>query len=214
MIRVAGSVVACLCASSFAQSTLQIDSNAMTTHSSGPFSELFSGIFTVLNTPGDPDVDGDARILDLLIDGVRQHSGGADAADFGFELNVEFDGGDIVSGTLAVSHDAFGSENIYTAILEPSNGGAILEVGDGTFIIAGMTFEGLWADPFGTFLNVDISPWGSVQPLSGQFADIAFTPDENNLDPDTDVDVFMVVPAPATGILVISAGLLGCRRRR
>ncbi len=212
MIRAASAVAACLCATSFGQE-FQIDANAMTTHASGPFSEMFTGMFSVTNTLADPDVDGDSSILDVLIDGVRQHSGGATSGAFAFELDVEFAGGDIVSGFLSVSHDSTGSENVYSAELSPTAGGAILEIGDGTFVIGGMTFEGMWVDPSGTFLGVDISPWGSAQPLLGRFSDIAFTPNDDHMDPDTDVDVFMLVPAPAGGLL-FGVGALAFLRRR
>ena len=213
MLRVALPVVASLCGTAMAQDLLQIDTNAMTTRASGPFSEEFTGSFSVLNTALEPDIDGDAMLLDLLIDGVRQNTGGADGDHFSFMLEIEFVDGDITSGSAMIAHDMSGSENVYTAELVASSGGAILEVGVGTFIIGGMTFNGLWEDALGTFLDVDISPWGLFQPVEGRFADIAFTPDENHLDPDTDVDLFMVVPAPA-GVMVFAAAGLLCRRRR
>ncbi len=69
--------------------------------------------------------------------------------------------------------------------------------------------------PLGTFLGVDISPWGSLQPVTGSFAQIAFEPGDDFVDADTDVDVFIMVPTPAAAGMA-SVGfltLLGRRRR-
>lgn len=194
---------------------LQIDVDALSAQASGAFSETFTGSLHVFNTAVDPDINGNARILDVLIDGSAQGTGGADAAHFSFDLSITFSGGDITGGSLSVAVDQGGSENTYTASLSTSSGGAILDIGGGTFIIGGLTFDGTFADAAGTFLGVDISNWGSRQPLPGRFSEIAFNPDARGLDRDTDVDVFVTVPLPS-GIAMASLGLVAvvARRRR
>lgn len=206
VLCVAGSVAS-------AQGLLQLDIDALSARAIGtPFDENFTGDLRIFNTAAEPDVDGDAKILDVLIDGTRQFTGGADAPEFSFLLEIAFLNGDIVSGGLSVSHDQTGSENTYVATLSPGVN-SILDIGGGSFILGGLTFGGLWNNPAGTFLGVDISPWGSVQPVDGFFANIAFEPDANNFDSDVDVDVFQI-PAPGTLALVGLGGLAAARRRR
>lgn len=60
-----------------------------------------------------------------------------------------------------------GSENSYTADVAPTCDVAILDIG-GIFLIGRLTFDGLFDTPLGTFLGVDVSPWGSLQPVTGQ----------------------------------------------
>lgn len=212
-MRAFGLVAGLACASPvFSQEVMQVDIDAMSTRADGPFSESFTGNLLVFNSLANPDLDGDARILDVLIDSVVQDTGGASAGEFSFEMTIDFVGGDIVDGSLTLSADATGSENSYSARLLPSTGGAILHIGGGTFVVGGLTFDGLWSTPLGTFLGVDVSPWGSVQPVPGRFAEIAYTPNARFEDADTDVDVF-VLPAPATVALLGLAPLTARRRR-
>lgn len=193
------------------QDLLQIDINALSAQASGPFSETFSGDLLVFGSIANPDLDGDASILDVLIDGNAQNTGGATTGEFSFEMSIVFDDGDVVSGELFVSHDANGSENTYSTALVATGDGAILDT-DGIFIISALTTGGNWTDSSGTFLGVDVTPWG--QNVDGFFAQIGFSPDANFADLDTDVDVFMFVPAPGTALgLLAGLGLMGRRRR-
>ena len=196
---------------------LQFDVNGLSAEASGEFSESFTGNLVVFNFPGggSGDIDGDAEILDLLIDGVNQNTGGASADHFNFLMQLEFVNGSITSGDIGIQVDENGDENTYLARVSPTNSGSILEIGPGEFIVGGLTFEGLFDNPAGTFLDVDITPWGSRQPVPGRFANIAFNPDDNFQDVDTDVDLFVLIPLPGAASL---AGLgllgLGVRRRR
>ena len=216
---VTGGVVLSLVGSAVAGPLVfQIDIVALSAASAGPFSDSYTGAFSVFNTPAEPDTDLDAEILDILVDGVAQSTGGALAADFFFDLNIVFSAGKIASGDLTVKIDETGSENTYTATLKPTVGVAIQDVGGlGTiFNIAGLTFDGMFSSPAGTFLGVGVSPWGSIQPVPGWFSEIAFQPvGAGHEDADTDVDVFVTIPLP-TGAVLAGVGLSGVliRRRR
>ncbi len=209
MIAAAGATAGAL-----ADNVLQVDVDALSAEASGTFSESFTGDLHVFNTATDADLNGNAEILDVLIDGTAQSTGGAGVGDFAFDMTISFAAGKITDGSLTLAVDQSGSENSYTADIAPTSGVAILDIG-GIFLIGGLTFDGLFDAPLGTFLGVDVSTWGSVQPVSGSFSQIAFEPDAGNADADTDVDVFIAVPTPAAAGMA-SVGfltLLGRRRR-
>lgn len=195
-----------------ADDVLQIDVDALSAVASGAFSETFTGSLHVFNTAADEDFNENAEILDVLIDGDAQGTGGAGVDEFSFDMVLNFSGGNITSGTIEVAVDQGGSENTYAADVAATSGGSILDIG-GTFLIGGLTFDGLFASPAGTFLGVDISRWGDVQPVPGRFAQIAFEPNGDNIDEDTDVDVFIAIPTPA-GAAMAGLGLLGVAARR
>lgn len=196
-----------------AANELQFDVDALTADASGAFSESFTGTLHVYNTAAMADVNGNAMLLDLLVDGTAQGTGGASTSAFSFDLSISFSGGDITGGSVSIAVDQGGSENTYTASLASSSGGAILFIGGGTYIIGGLTFDGTFADAAGTFLGVDITPWGSRQPVPGRFSQIAFNPDARGRDVDTDVDVFVAVPLPGAAGMA-SLGVLGLASRR
>jgi len=196
-----------------ADEVLQIDVNGLTAEVSGDFSETFTGTMSVFNTPAMPDVDGDAEILDVLVDGTAQGTGGAATGAFAFDMALSFSSGMLTGGSITVAVDQGASENSYSASVAPSISGAILDIGGGTFLIGGVTFDGLFADAAGTFLGVDITRWGDIQPVPGSFAQIAFEPNGNNTDADTDVDVFVAIPTPA-GAAMAGLGLVGLTTRR
>jgi len=198
-----------------AQELLQIDMNGLGAEFSGQgvFDEDFTGTLHVFNNIGSPDPDGDAFILDLLIDGVAQGTGGASAGEFSFDLIAEFVGGSIVGGSIMVSVDTGGSENTYSSLLLPDGDGSILDIGGGTFLIGGAYGGGdHWTDPNGTLLGVDISPWGNADGFFNQI-ELNFA-GGGTMDLDTDVDMFFIVPAPGTLALLGMGGLLATRRRR
>lgn len=195
-----------------ANDVLQIDVDALTAVASGAFSDTFSGTLHVFNSAADEDINENAEILDVLIDGNAQGTGGAGVGDFSFDMFLTFNAGSITGGTIQVAVDQGGSENTYDASVAATSDGSILDIG-GTFLIGGLTFDGTFASPAGTFLGVDISPWGVVQPVPGNFAQIAFNPNQNNIDADTDVDVFIAIPTPA-GAAMAGLGLLGVAARR
>ena len=218
---VAGGVVVAVSGVALADHELQIDTDALSALADSAFSATYTGDLRIYNTLADPDIDAtpDAKILDVLINGAAQGTGGATYDKFHFDMNIEFLLGEIVTGDVTIKVDQSGSEQTYTATLGASSGGAILDVGGGFFIIGGQTFEGLFSSPAGTFLGVDISPWGATQPLAGRFADIALNPrdmfgDGVIQDEDTDVDIF-VIPLPGAAGLA-SLGIMGLvlRRRR
>lgn len=190
--------------------TLQIDINALSAQASGPLSEDFSGTIQLFNTPQQPDPN--ALIVDLLVDGVRQNTPGADSDQFSFILDLEFDTGSIISGRLLLLVDSNGSENSYIASAVVMQGGSIIDAG-GNFSIGGTTVGGVFDDALGTVLGVDISPWGLAAPAVGQFTVIGLDPDGQGFDPNADVDVFVLTPAPA-GLSTLAIGLLLASRRR
>lgn len=198
-----------------ANDVLQVDVNGLSARSSGAFSETFTGSLSVFSSVANPDLDGDAEILDVLIDGTNQNTGGAAFGDFSFEMTLTFANGTLNAGFLQVRVDENGSENTYSAMVSPGSGGSILEIAPGQFIIGGLTFDGMFANPAGTFLGVDITPWGSRQPVPGRFSQIEFSPDGRNEDRDTDVDVFVLIPMPgAAGLAGLGLAGLALRRRR
>jgi len=198
-----------------ADDVFQIDINALSARASGAFSTSFTGTLDVFNSPASPDFDGDAEILDVLIDSTPQGTGGAATADFFFEMSISFVGGSITSGALTVKVDEAGSENTYTASISPTSGSSIIEFAPGIFTIGGLTFDGAFSDPSGTFLGVDITRWGSIPQVPGRFSDIEFSPNGSFEDADTDVDVFVLIPLPS-GAAMAGLGLLalGGRWRR
>ncbi len=198
-----------------AQELLQIDMNGLGAEFSGQavFDENFTGTLHVYNNMGSPDPDGDAFILDVLIDGMNQGTGGAMASEFAFDLIAEFVDGSIVGGSIMVSVDGDGSENTYSSVLLPDGDGSILDIGGGTFLIGGAYGGGdHWTNPGGTFLGVDISPWGSADGFFNQI-ELNFA-GGGTMDLDTDVDMFFIVPAPGSLALLGMGGLLAVRRRR
>ena len=197
--------------------TLQIDTNALTAQASGPMSTSFTGHIDVFNRSeqgdqGGGDLDPNARILDLLIDGARQNTGGAATDAFNFNMSLDFIDGNIVEGSIQVGVDANASENIYSTQVVPVDDGSIIEFG-GSFLIGGTTFDGEFASPAGSFLDVGVSPWGSTQPAQGTFAFLAYEPDGAGFDANADVDVYIVTPTPGT-LAMLGTGLLVAARRR
>lgn len=205
--------IATLSGAAAAQPVLQVDINALSATASAPFNQNFTGQLHVFHTPADPDVDGDAEILEVLIDGTSQNTGGAEPDEFSFEMFANFSGGMLTGGSLTVSVDANGSENTYTANILPSGSPSILHIGGGIFLLGGDTSGGNFTNPGGTFLGVDISPWGNFQPLPGAFTQIELNFGANLLDADTDVDVF-VVPTPGSLVLLAIGGLAAMPVRR
>ena len=190
--------------------TLEFDVNALSAQASGPLSEDFTGTIQLFHTPQQPDPN--ARILDVLIDGVRQNTPGAESDEFSLVLDLEFNAGSIIAGQLLVQVDSTGSENSYGASAVAVQGGSIIDAG-GVFSIGGLTDGGGFDDALGTFLGVDISAWGLAAPAEGHFAIVGLDPDGVGFDPNADVDVFVLTPAPA-GITAIGIGLLMAGRRR
>ncbi len=207
-IRTAMLTLAALAIPAVAQSQLQIDTNAIVAEASGPLSEDFTGSLVLSHGGGVTDPDG--RILDLLIDGTRQHTGGT--MDFSYLLSLTFDSGRITGGELRIGVDDTGSENVYEAIVSEAVSGSIIEIA-GQFMIGGQTEGGTFADPNGTLIGLDVSDWGNAAPALGSFAIIGLNPDGNGIDPDADVDVFVLTPTP--GVLpALGMGLAFCSRRR
>ena len=206
------SVLGAIGTAASAQTTLQVDINGLSTEVDGVFSDSYTGGVHVFNTILSPDFDADTNILDVLIDGSAQNTGGATFGQFSFEILADFVNGSITGGSLTLSVDAFGSENTYSSNLMPTQDGSILDIGGGTFIIGGEFAGGdHWSNPSGSFLGVDIAPWGDAD---GFFAQIDVNFGGGLMDPDTDVDVFMVTPAPGTLGLLGLGGLFAVRRRR
>ena len=207
-IRTAMLMLAALAIPAAAQSQLQIDTNAIVAEASGPLSEDFTGSLVLRH--GGNVTDPDGRILDLLIDGTRQHTGGT--MDFSYLLSLTFDSGRITGGELRIGVDDTDSENVYEAIVSEAVSGSIIEIA-GQFMIGGQTEGGTFADPDGTLIGLDVSDWGNAAPTLGSFAIIGLNPDGNGIDPDADVDVFILTPTP--GVLpALGMGLAFCSRRR
>lgn len=194
-----------------AQEMLQFDIDGLTAECDNPFSEDYTGRLHIYNTILSPDPDFDTSIVEVLIDGTSQNTGGADASEFAFEIIADFVDGSVTGGTIMLSLNATGSENTYTSNLVATDRGSILDIGGGTFIL-GAEFAGgdRWTNPSGTALGVDVSPWASADGFYTQI-DLNF---DGLMDMDTDVDVFFVVPTPASLGVLAMGGLLASRRRR
>lgn len=193
------------------QQILQFDIDGLTAERDAPFGEDYTGRLHIFNTILSPDPDFDTSIVEVLIDGTSQGTGGAGASEFAFEIIADFVNGSVTGGTIMLSLNAAGSENTYTSNLVAADGGSILDIGGGTFVL-GAEFAGgdRWANPGGTALGVDISPWANADGFYTQI-DLNF---DGMMDMDTDVDVFFIVPTPGSlGVLGLG-GLLAARRRR
>lgn len=199
-----------LASPTLAQSKLQIDANALSAQSSGPLSEEFTGRLEIFNLADDPDPN--ARILDLLIDGARQHTGGASSDMFEFFMGLDFENGNVVSGEIRVAVDGSGSENIYESLAAGAVDGSIIEIG-GQFIIGGQTHAGTFDQPAGTVLDLGIGLWGAAAPADGLFVIGGLNPDGQGFDANAEVDVFILTPAPGS-LAALSVGLLALGRRR
>lgn len=194
-----------------AQQLLQFDINGLTAERDAPFGEDYTGRLHIFNTVILPDPDLDTEIVEVLIDGTSQNTGGASAGEFSFDIVADFVGGSVTGGTFEFRLNATGSENTYSSLLLAADGPSILHIGGGTFIL-GAEFGGgdRWTNPDGTALGVDISPWGSADGFYTQI-DLSF---DGMTDPDTDVDVFFVVPTPGSLGVLAMGGWLASRRRR
>ncbi|MCB9846151.1 MAG: PEP-CTERM sorting domain-containing protein [Phycisphaeraceae bacterium] len=193
------------------QTELQVDFDALSAMVSGPMSESFTGSLHVYNTLANPDIDGDASILDVLIDGDSQQTGGASVAGFAFDMMIRFLDGRLTGGELMFSVNQSGTENTYASTILPSPTVSILQIAPNRFILGGLLGEGAWSEGIGTFLGVDINPWATSV---GSFSQIEMNFGANRLDPDTDVDVFLNIPAPSSLALLGLGGLVATRRRR
>ncbi len=190
--------------------TLEIDVNALSAQASGPLSEDFTGTLQLFNTA--QNTDANAQILDLLIDGARQNTPGASNDEFSLTLDLTFDSGSITDGLLSLQIDQDASENTYIALPLPVTDGSIIDIG-GNFAVGGQTFDGTFNDALGTLLGVDISPWGSAEPVEGHFAILGLQPDGQGFDSNADLDIFMVTPAPS-GLAALGMGMMLLSRRR
>jgi len=126
---------------------------------------------------------------------------------------ISLDAGLVTGGSFAVDVDGGegGGGDTYEGLI-----GASGHV-DGTqtgFSIDGISLSGAFSDP--DFGGVDATDWFAAQGvgdnLEGSFLAFKINPDEAGAG-ISDVDAFVVVPAPA-GAIVLLAGLVGARRRR
>ncbi len=222
--------------SAFASNELQIDINALLSQvvSAEPVAQDMHNSSTSASTPASSGVRGGgfglnftgtvnisdkagSSLAGILIDGIGQTVTGT-LADFVGTINLE--NGDVTGGSFRV--DVLESDavtmNTYTATIVANIGQVEEQAGQG-FTINGLTFEGMFSSD--TFAGVDVSLWNDNEPLVGSFIEISLDPDDNGLDNDTDVDLFVtpapVVPLPSAPALAgvgLVGVLAGARRRR
>jgi hypothetical protein len=202
---VAGAACA-FAASAQANTLLQIDLNSLTaTASSAGFSTGFTGTISLAH-------DANSTLNGVKIDGTSQTIGA------GFVLSslsgsITTVAGAVTGGSFSVSvFDGFTTDT-YSASIVAGSGSINSQAGQG-FTIDGLTFSGFFSSS--SFAGVDVTLWDSNEPLTGSFLNFAFDPGAGTTDSDADLDVFVVVPLPASGGLCLAGllGLAGARRRR
>lgn len=126
--------------------------------------------------------------------------------DASFEITL--DGGLVTGGSFFIEVDG---ADTYAGTIGASGGVDDTQTG---FAIDGLTFGGTFSDD--NFGGVDVSDWFNAQGfgnnLEGSFLAFKINPDDSGAG-IADVDSFVIVPAPAAGVVLL-AGLVAVRRRR
>lgn len=180
---------------------LFIDINTLTaTYSGGAgFNTNSSGSITL-------SMNGNSNLNDVRIDGVQQ---AISSTLFSFTATINLVNGGVTGGSISTSN-ADGTS--YVASIRNGFGNISTQQGQG-FSIDGLTFDGFFGSAL--YAGVNVTPWFASQPDNGSFLNFAFNPNNNGVDINTDIDLYVLVPMPAAAGLGL-AGLagLGIRRRR
>jgi hypothetical protein len=187
-----------------ANSVLQIDVNSLTATAAPGFSTSYTGSV-------DLSTNMNSELAGILIGGSNQMISGT-LDNFTGTINLvngQVDGGSFVVSVLESDGVTI---NSYSATINDAAGQVNTQAGQG-FSIDGLTFDGTFSSA--TFAGVDVAKWFDNQPLTGSFIQFAFNPNAQGVDGDSDIDIFVVVPLPAGGMLAFAglAGLVGVRRR-
>jgi len=226
MVRQTLSILLALATAGVARATseLQFDINSIsTTITSNADNVAFNESFTGNLRLGHDDNSFFSRIL---IDGARMTSFDNDVSDGDgwvlshFSAKVNLLEGEVLGGFLFVEVEriedgaATGETNVYEADVTAGAGDIKRQAGQG-FSIDGLTVNGMFSDS--TFAGVDVGAWFDGQPLFGSFLTFSFDPGDDLLgtDENSNIDIFIVVPLPAGGVMGLSAlGILTITRRR
>ncbi|MFN0131805.1 MAG: PEP-CTERM sorting domain-containing protein [Phycisphaerales bacterium] len=200
------------CSVANAQLTLQMDVNSMSVQACNalgaptPFAGIgHSGLVSLGFDPAN------TSLLDIFL---RAGSGPFVSQGFtgtltDFDGSIMLNNGTVAGGEVRVTVNGNTADpDIYIASFVPNIGVVSTYIGGG-FTIQGLTFEGAFDDA--AFANVSVAPFMDGN-LTGSFLQFNFTPDAQGAA-YADVDVF-VVPAPATGVLLLAASGFFARRRR
>jgi len=226
MVRPVLSILAALfiADASRASSELQFDINSITTTITSnadnvAFHEGFTGNLRLGH-------DDDSFFSRILIDGARMSGFDNDVSDGSgwvlshFSAKVNLLEGEVLGGFLYIEVERInggietGEINTYEADVTAGDGDINRQAGQG-FSIDGLTVNGMFSDA--TFAGVDVSSWFEGQPLFGSFINFSFDPGDDLLgaDENSNIDIFIVVPLPAGGVMGLAGlGILAIRRRR
>ena len=187
-----------------ATQVLQIDVNSLTSTAGPGFDTNYTGDVTL-------STNGNSELAGILIGGVNQGITGT-LSDFVGTISLV--NGMVMGGSIMIDvleSDAM-TMNTYAASIVSGIGQVNTQAGQG-FSIDGLTFDGSFTST--TFAGVDVTKWFDAMPLRGSFLEFAFSPDDQGVDSDADIDVFVTVPLPAGGALAFAglAGIAGVRRR-
>lgn len=183
--------------------TLQMDLNSVVADAN----ESFDG----LNHTGEValSADADASLNTVMIDGDMQPlSADLDQLDG----TISLDAGQVAGGDLSIS---LTDGSMFVASLTPSSGEVDTQAGQG-FQVGSALFAGAFENLVGgsSFGGVDVSAWDGAEPLQGAIQFFAYSPNSQGRDADSNLDVFVAVPAPGAVALPMGLALTAMRRRR
>lgn len=187
-----------------AATTLQFDvNNAKGAATPGGFSTTYTGNLKL-------SLDGNTLLVGLFIDG-NLNALGAGWAISAIDVSIDFLGGNIVGGSYKLSVSNGLDTDTFEAVLIDGNGAAgnIGLVGSNFTIFGGVqlgTFTSVTVP--GEFGGVNVADFIAAEPLRGRFDEFFFAPNSAGVDNDTDIDLFVIIPAPPA-VLWGLAGLAG-----
>lgn len=198
----AAGLLTAVAAPAFASDELFIDINTLTATFAG------DGAFG-LNATGSINLVSNANstLAGVRINGVAQT---VTSSLLSYSGRIDLVNGGVTGGFVSVTNV---DGSTYSASIVNGQGDISKQSGQG-FSIDGLTFNGLFGN--GAFAGVDVSAWFNAQPRPGSVLTFAFNPNAQGVDVNSDVDLYVLVPAPqAAGLGFASLiGLAAGRRRR
>ncbi len=178
---------------------LQLDINALTAQAVDPAWGLaYTGTISVQNNAA-------STLAAILIEGSNQSFSGSIASLAG---SLTLSAGSVTGGALSLTMSEGSS---FGATVVPGTGSVHVQVGEG-FQVDALMQSGAFNGP--TFAGVNVAAWAGNQ-LPASMLLSSFGPDAAGLDVDTDLELFVDVPAPGSVVLAgVGAWTIIGRRRR
>lgn len=187
---------------SFIPYELQIDVNGLTIDAGGAFNaNTHTGSLVISSS-------GSSSLTAIVIDGNVQ---GVSATLSGFSGLVNMNAGVITGGSFSV---LLSDGSSYSASLDPTFA-TIFLAGTNEYIGDGDTAGGVFANlgPGSSLGGVDVSPWDGAG-AQGFFFFAGYTPNAGGFSAGVDLNLWVIVPTPGSGLLTACAVALCLRRRR